>query len=124
MSEPNFNYDELGDNLYVCYSPGERGTYLEITDHILLRVNESERRVIGVTLLDYRILSQKTELGPRQFPLIGLANLTPELRELALELLNKPPVSDILATSVYTLSITDETPIVMVRPIEAVKIAA
>jgi hypothetical protein len=124
MIEPTFDYDETADNLGICFASGEHATYLELTDHILLRVSQSERRAIGITFLDYSILAQRTEFGLRRFPLTGLSTLSPELCELALELLAKSPVSDYLALSAYSRSIGKATPIVMIRAIELVKSAA
>ena len=57
---------------------------------------KEERRAVGLTFLDYSLLAQKTEIGPRSFPLTGLADLSDELREIVLDILQHPPVSDIL----------------------------
>jgi len=63
MTEPVFSYDEVSDTLYISFVPGEAATGIELTDHILLRVNKRERRVIGLTLLDYSLIAQTTEIG-------------------------------------------------------------
>lgn len=124
MPEPNYNYDEVGDTLYISFAPGEHATGILLTDHILLRVNKQERRAVGITLLNYSYLSQQTEFGPRQFPLTGLAKLSPDLCELALDLLVNPPVSDTLALSAYTRRNHAVVPIVTVHPIDARAAAA
>ncbi len=111
MTKPVFNYDELSDTLYVSFSPGEKATGIELNDHILLRINKTERRAIGLTFFEYSILAQKTSLGPRSFPLTGLEELSEELRELVLEILLQPPVNEILMLSAYTPSITETIPI-------------
>ena len=116
MSKPIFNYDEMSDTLYVSFAPGEKATGIELNDHILLRINKKERRAIGLTFLDYSLLAQKTEVGPRSFPLTGLAELSDELREIALDILLRPPVSDILFLSTYTPSIAETTPITALQP--------
>jgi uncharacterized protein YuzE len=72
MTEPVLSYDEVSDTLYISFAPGEAATGIELTDHILLRVNKSERRAIGLTLLDYSLIAQTTDIGPRSFPLTGL----------------------------------------------------
>ena len=79
MTKPIFNYDEMSDTLYVSFAPGEKATGIELSDHILLRINKRERRVIGLTFLDYSLLAQKTKVGPHSFPLTGLAELSDEL---------------------------------------------
>jgi uncharacterized protein YuzE len=111
MTKPVFNYDELSDTLYVSFSPGEKATGIELNDHILLRINKTERRAIGLTFFEYSVLAQKTSLGPRSFPLTGLEKLSDELRELVLEILLQPPVNEILMLSAYTPSITETIPI-------------
>lgn len=116
MSEPSFNYDETSDTLSLSFSPGEDATGIELSDHILLRVNKQECRAIGLTFLDYSLLAQRTEMGPRSFPLTGLASLSDELREVVLDILRRPPVSEILFLSSYTPSITAAIPIASLQP--------
>jgi uncharacterized protein YuzE len=117
MTKPIFNYDEMSDTLYVSFAPGEKATGIELNDHILLRINKKERRAIGLTFLDYSLLAQKTEVGPRSFPLTGLAELSDELREIVLDILLRPPVSDILVLSTYTPSIAETVPITVLQPV-------
>lgn len=114
---PIFNYDELSDTLYVSFAPGEIATGIELNDHILLRINKPERRAIGLTFFEYSLLAQKTEVGPRSFPLTGLAELSDELRDMVLDILQRPPVSDILFLSTYTPSIVEAIPITSLRPV-------
>jgi uncharacterized protein YuzE len=95
MTKPVFNYDEESDTLYISFAPGEAATGIELNDHILLRIDKSEHRAIGVTLFDYSVLVQRTDMGPRSFPLTGLAELSDELRDIVLDILARPPVSNI-----------------------------
>jgi len=115
MSEAIYTYDEDGDILYIAFAPGEKGTGIELNDHILLRLNKSERRAIGLTLLDYSVLAQPTELGPRSFPLASLNELSDELRQLVLEVITKAPVNEVLSLSTYTPSLVETIPIGSVR---------
>jgi uncharacterized protein YuzE len=117
MTKPIFNYDELSDTLYVSFRPGEKATGIELNDHILLRINKNERRAIGLTFFEYSLLAQKTEIGPRSFPLTGLDQLSDELREIVLDILLRPPVSDILSLSTYTPSFVETIPITSLRPV-------
>jgi uncharacterized protein YuzE len=112
-----FAYDEESDTLYIAFAPGEHATGIELTDHILFRINTREHRAVGVTLFDYSILAQQTDMGPRSFPLIGIDRLPPALRDLVFELLRQPPVRDILALSAYTPTLTETTPIIAVQPL-------
>jgi uncharacterized protein YuzE len=118
MNQPNFNYDEISDTLYISFAPGEAATGIELNDYILLRINKQERRAVGLTFFEYSILAQRTDLGPRSFPLTGLAQLSSEVRELVLNIILQPPVSEILSVSAYTpSSATEPTPITAVRPV-------
>lgn len=116
MSEPVFTYDEASDTLYISFAPGEAATGIELTDHILLRVNKRERRAIGLTLMDYSILAQTTDIGPRSFPLTGLDALSDELRQMVLDILLHSPVRDILSLSAYTPSLAGTIPIISLQP--------
>ncbi|MGH9843179.1 MAG: DUF2283 domain-containing protein [Blastocatellia bacterium] len=113
--EPTTKYDELSDTLYVSFAPGEAATGIELNEHILLRVNKAERRAIGLTIFGYSVLAQPTELGLRSLPLVGLADLSPDLRELALDILRTPPVQEILWLSAYTPSAVEAIPIASLK---------
>ena len=111
MTEPIYNYDEVSDTLYISFEPNVKATGVELNDHILLRINKAERRAIGLTFFEYSVLAQKTEVGPRSFPLTGLAELSDELRGLVLYVLQQPPVNRVLSLSAYTPSIVETIPI-------------
>jgi uncharacterized protein YuzE len=116
MAEPIFHYDEESDTLYVSFAPGEAATGIALNDHMLLRINKHERRAIGLTLLDYSVLAQPTEAGPRSFPLTGLIQLSEDLRALVLDMLRRPPVCKLLSLSAYTPSMAEIVPIATLRP--------
>jgi len=117
MTTPIFNYDEVSDTLYVSFAPGEEATGIELNDHILLRVNKAECRAVGLTFFEYSLLAQRTEVGPRSFPLTGLAQLSDELRRVVLDIVLRPPVSDILSLSAYTPSSVETIPITLLQPL-------
>jgi uncharacterized protein YuzE len=117
MTTPTLHYDETSDTLYISFAPGEHATGLELNAHILLRVNTAERQAVGLTLFEYSLLAQPTEIGPRSVPLSGLAQLSAGLRELVLEIVQRPPVSDFLVVSAYTPSVGETIPITSVRPL-------
>jgi uncharacterized protein YuzE len=114
MATTSIKYDEISDTLYVSFSPGEKATGFELNEHLLLRVNKVERRAVGLTIFDYSILAQPTEAGMRSLPLTGLDALSDDLRDLALELLLRPPLKEILAVSLYTPSTSQSVPIATV----------
>jgi len=119
MAKPKFNYDEMSDTLYVSFEPGMKATGIELNDHILLRINKNERKAIGLTFLEYSLLAQKTDVGPRSFPLTGLGELSDDLRTIVLDILLSPPVSDILSLSAFTPSIPETIPITLLQPLPA-----
>lgn len=124
MSLPVFNYDEDSDTLYISFAPGEAATGIELNEQILLRINRGERRVVGITLFDYSVLAQQTELGPRSFPLTGLAELSTETRELVVDILKAEPVRSILTVSTYSPSPVEVIPITSVQRILPMQSAA
>ena len=116
MTVPTFNYDEDGDILYVSFAPGETAMGILLNEQLLLRVNRTEHRVIGLTIMDYTMLAQVTELGPRSVPLTDLQELAPELRELALDVLQSPELRPILTLTAYTPAAGELIPAVIVWP--------
>jgi uncharacterized protein YuzE len=115
MSEPALNHDETSDTLCISFAPGETATGIELNEHILLRINKQERRTLGLTFFEYSVLARRTEVGPRSFPLTGLAELSEEPRGIVLEILLHPPVSAVLSLSAYTLSLPETIPITSLR---------
>ncbi len=118
MNKPNIKYDEISDTLTISLEPGVPATGIELTDHILLRINKTERKAISIIVFDYSVLAQKTDMGTRSFSIAaGLSQLSSELREIVFEILLQKPVSDFLHLSAYTLSLVETIPIVSLQPI-------
>ncbi|MCB0175816.1 MAG: DUF2283 domain-containing protein [Anaerolineae bacterium] len=115
-NEPTYSYDKEADVLYISFSSGEKATSaVELNDNILLRFSRAEQRAIGLTLMDFSVLIQLTNLGPRSFPLNGLQELEPDWQEMVINIITKPPVNQILKVSVYTPSLTESVPIALVE---------
>ncbi|MBI5839849.1 MAG: DUF2283 domain-containing protein [Chloroflexi bacterium] len=115
MNQPTMNYDETSDTLYISFAPGEKATGIELNDHILLRIDKEKRQAIGVTFLNYSILAQKADFGPRSLPLTGLAQLSDELRAIVVDILESSPVKEILSLSTYTPSVSEAIPITLLH---------
>jgi uncharacterized protein YuzE len=110
-----YYYDEEVDILYVSFSEGEKASAaVELNDNILLRFNRAEKRAIGLTLMDFSVLVQLTQLGPRHFRLSGLQDLEPDWQEMVIDIITQPPVSDILKVSGYVSSPFEIVPITSV----------
>ena len=113
---PTYSYDKEADVLYISFVPGEQPTAaVELNDNILLRFNLIKKYAVGLTLMDFSVLIQMTQLGPRSFPLSGLKDLEPEWHETVIEIITKPPVSQILHVSSYTPSMAEAIPITSVE---------
>src|SRR5687767_9019546 len=117
MTSPVIKYDEMSDTLYISYEPGKSATGIELNEHILLRIDKQQRKAVGLTLFEYSTLSQTTEIGPRSFPLTGLAELSGELRAVVLEIAFRAPVSEYLSISAYTPSLHETIPIATLHPL-------
>ncbi len=120
MSKPIINYDEISDALYVSFAPNEKGTGIELNEHLLLRLNKKESRAIGLTIFDYSLLTQRTEVGLRSVPLTGLLELSDEARQMVLTILQQEPVNQFLRLSAYTPSLTELIPITSIEPMPVV----
>ncbi|MBW1676512.1 MAG: DUF2283 domain-containing protein [Deltaproteobacteria bacterium] len=118
--EPIYSYDKEADVLYISFLPGEKATTaVELNDNILLRFNRAEKRAIGLTLMDFSVLAQLTNFGPRSFPLSGLSELESDWQDTVVEIITKPPVNQILKVSVYTPSLAEAVPIALVEKLPA-----
>ncbi|MBD0321101.1 MAG: DUF2283 domain-containing protein [Gemmatimonadetes bacterium] len=124
MTKPRIRYDEPSDTLHIAFAPGEPATGIELNEHILLRVDKRESTAVGLTLLNFSLLAQRTEMGPRSFPLTGVATLPPELRELALTLLQSPPVNEYLIISAFTGAGGEMMPITYLQSDKLTSLAA
>jgi hypothetical protein len=94
-----FVYDEEADILELFFGENGPATGIELTDQIILRLDQKTRRALSLMLLHFSILSEQTEYGPRSFPLEKLERLPEDLRELVLRLITSLPVSQFLKLS-------------------------
>jgi len=53
MSKPSIKYDEVSDTLTISFESGLPGTGVELTEHILLRINKLDRKAISIVFFDY-----------------------------------------------------------------------
>jgi uncharacterized protein YuzE len=114
--QPTYSYDQEADVLYISFAPGEKASAaVELNENILLRFNRAEQRAIGLTLMDFSVLIQLTNLGPRSFPLTGLKDLEPDWQETVIAIITKPPVNQILKLSSYMPSSAEIVPITSVE---------
>jgi uncharacterized protein YuzE len=109
--EAIYSYDKEADILYISFAPDERATSaVELNENILLRFNLAERRAIGLTLMDFSVLVELTNIGPRSFPLSGLDDLEPDWQEMVLDIVSRQPVNQILKLQVFTPALSKSMP--------------
>ncbi|MCF8129304.1 MAG: DUF2283 domain-containing protein [Deltaproteobacteria bacterium] len=108
-------YDREADILEIFFGQNEPGTGVELTEHILLRVNLQTRQPISVTILHFSILTEHTEYGPRSYALEKLIEVPEDLRELVLHMLNAMPVRQFLKVTHFQASPTKQIPVTYVE---------
>jgi uncharacterized protein YuzE len=125
MLDTQIRYDEESDTLQFNFAPGQSATGLELNENILLRIDRAAGEAVGLTIFNFSVLAQPTEMGPRSVPLTGLTELSPELREMALSILQRAPVSDHLKLFAFAPSSnpSELVPIVSVEALAASSIS-
>ncbi|MCP4112014.1 MAG: DUF2283 domain-containing protein [Desulfobacteraceae bacterium] len=122
MKKPVIKYDEISDSLYITFEPGKPATGIELNDQILLRIDKDNRKAVGITIFDYSVMSQKTEIGPQSFPLDGLNELSEETREIVYEIMLSHPVNEFLHLSAYSpANIENIIPLTMIQSISRIE---
>lgn len=110
-----FVYDQEADILEIFFGENESATGVELTDYIILRLNQQTRRAISLTLLHFSILTERTEYGPRSYPLHKIDEVSEGLRELVLNLVTSIPVSQFVKLSHFQASPTEQIPLTYVE---------
>jgi hypothetical protein len=110
-----FAYDQEADIMEIFFGENEPATGVELTDYIVLRLNQQTRRAISLMLLHFSILTERTEYGPRSYPLNKLDEIPEDLRELVLHLVISMPVSQFLKLSHFQASSTKQIPFTYVE---------
>jgi hypothetical protein len=108
-------YDQETDILDIFFGENEPATGVELTDQILLRLNQKTKRAISLMVLDFSILTERTEYGPRSYPLDKLDELPEDMQELVLQLVTTLPVSQFLKLSHFQVSSTERVPLTYVE---------
>lgn len=109
-------YDKGEDMLDIFFGENEPATGVELTDHILLRLNQATGRAVSLTILHFSILAERTEYGPRSYPLDKIEELPEDLRELVVHVVTTVPVSQFLKISHFQASPTKRVPFTYVEP--------
>ncbi len=86
-----FLYDAEADILYVAFGSSRSGIGLLINDNLLLRMDQRMQTLIGLSIFDYQETTQKNRIE-----LYGLNEMSAETKNLALTLLQNPPLNRFL----------------------------
>jgi hypothetical protein len=116
-------YDENDDLLEIFFGENEPATGIELTEHILLRLNKTTGRAVSLTLLHFSILIERTEFGPRSYPLDKLEELPVDLREQVIRVIMALPVNRFLKISFFQESPTKRVPLTYVEPYSFASVA-
>ncbi|MCK4766028.1 MAG: DUF2283 domain-containing protein [Candidatus Aminicenantes bacterium] len=117
-------YDENEDILDIFFDENESAAGVELTDHILLRLNRETGRAVSLTLLHFSILTERTEYGPRSYPLDKLNELPEDLQEQAFLAMSTSPVNKFLKLSFFQESPNRGIPLTYVEPASFVPVAS
>lgn len=117
-------YNETEDILDVFFNENEPATGIELTDHILLRLDKKNGRAISLTLLHFSILIERTEYGPRSYPLDKLEELPEDLRNMAVHAIMTKPVDKFLKISFFQGANSRRVPLTYVEPNYFASVAA
>ena len=96
----SYGYDEDGDVLDVFFGSKRPAWTIELTDNIALSVDRDAQQAVSLSFLDFSELVKPTPLGPRSFPLTGLADLPLAERDLVMKVVMSAPVNAWLDVSV------------------------
>jgi hypothetical protein len=116
-------YDENEDILDIFFGENKPATGIELTEHILLRLELATGLVVSLTLLHFSILTEQTEYGPRSYPLDKLEELPENIRELVVRALTTAPVNQFLKISHFQESPTKRVPFTYVEPFHFASVA-
>lgn len=108
-------YDPKADMLDIFFGANEPTTGIDLTDHIVLRLNLQTKRAVSLLLLDFSILTERTEYGPRSYPLTTLLALPDEVRAIVLQVVTSMPVKQFLKVSHFQASPTERVPLTYVE---------
>ncbi len=97
-------YDDETDILEIFFGENMPATGIELTEHILLRIDQSTQKAVSLTLVDFSVLTEQTEYGPRSYSLTGLEELPQDLEDTAVSILMSPPVNHYLKLSSFQVS--------------------
>ena len=114
----HFMYDQDSDDLEIVFERGRANCTVELTEHIILRLDRERKIALSLILVGFSSLTQPTEVGPRSFPMASLDHLSADLRQTVFKIITPPPVNRFLKVSCFTPTPAERIPITYVeRPV-------
>jgi hypothetical protein len=98
-------YETESDELNIYFGENRTATGLQLSDHILLRLDRAEGKAVSLTFMDFSLLTRPTRYGPPSFRLDGLESLPNDLREVALRIITSSPVNYFLKAGAFYASL-------------------
>jgi len=111
----HFMYDQDSDDLEIVFERGRANCTVELTEHIILRLDRERKIALSLILVGFSFLTQSTEVGPRSFPMSTFDHLPTDLRQTVLKIITTPPVNRFLKVSCFTPSPSRRIPITYVE---------
>ncbi len=99
----------------ILFGENTKATGVELTEDILLRLDEKGERAVSLTLMHFSVLAELTEYGPRSYRLGNLEEISEDLRELVLRLMTSMPVQQFLKLSHFQASPDERIPFTYVE---------
>jgi len=120
----HLSYERTGDIVEIVF-PGVRADCaVELTDHILLRLNRDKGEAAGLTILGYSVLATPSDLGPRSFAMIGLGAMPEALRDVVTSILNRAPVNHFLKFTTYQTARAENIPLTFLESTTVLPLAS
>ncbi len=109
-------YNKEDDVMEIFFGENENATGIELTDHILLRVNAKTARAVSLAIRHFSIHAEQTEFGPRSYPLSNLDELPEDLKKTAIRIISTPPVNFFLGISNFQAIKAPPVPFAFLEP--------
>ena len=114
MNKTNYNYDREADVLYISFTHSQQVFTVELSDYLILRLDLGKENggiphAVGITILFPAELLKQGH-NPLALQLDRLHRFSAEVKSAVLEVLSKPPVSEILAARLEFTSAAPRLP--------------
>jgi uncharacterized protein YuzE len=118
MREFRVKYDDPSDTLSIIFESGIKSVMsILLGEHLLVRVDRNQEKVVTIEIMNYSILSRTTAMGMPSFPLPELLKLSQVHQNLICDVLLSDPVNRFLNLSAYFVDESAPIPIVFFKAV-------